>query len=164
MVIGVVSSLLLEYEEFVSDEVPDERDSGSEEFGDIGPEHRRDAECRSHKGSDAGDDRAIDAGSREADGDELGEFRFFAVAGDILECPVFVHEIAVDDGDEERDGIEYEKSGPARDAGQLDFDIEYREIDSGIDAADEDEFRKLFGHPKQPFPGKIHVRFLEIYG
>lgn len=156
-------SLLLEDKELVADEVPDEGDAGREEFGDVCPEYGGYTEYRSDEGGDTRDDTAIDAGSEETDADELREFRFFSIAGNILECPVFVHEVAVDDCDEEGDGIEYEKSAPARDAGELDLDVQHRKINGGIDAADEDEFRKLFRHTCQSFSGEIHVSVLSVY-
>jgi hypothetical protein len=107
-------------------------------------------------GANTVNDTAIDTGANEADDDELGEFRFLTIAGNILECPVFVHEITVDDGDEEGDGIEYEDAWTTGDACYLQLDIEYRKIDDCIDATDDDENRKLFDNPQEAFSGEIH--------
>lgn len=107
-------------------------------------------------GTDTVHDTAIDTGTNEADDDELGEFGLLAILRDILECPVFVHEVTVDDGDEEGDGIEYEDARTTGDTCYLQLDIEYRKIDGGIDATDDDENRKLFGNPQEAFSGEIH--------
>ena len=136
--------LLVEHEELVADEVPDEREAGRHQFGDIGPQDGAQAEQRRDIGRDAGQDESVDDDADDADCEELGELdRFLLCLGLVLERPVLVHKVAVDDSDGERDAVEDEQLDAGRDAGEVDQDIEDKEIDAGVDAADDDEFGEL---------------------
>jgi len=135
-----------ENEEFVADEVPNERESGSQQFGDLGPEDGAQTEERRNVGSDACKYQSVDNDADDADGQELREFDGFLLRFRlVLECPVFVHEIAVDDSYRKRNAVQDKELNAGCDAGDVDEDIQNEKINAGVDASNDDEFGKLLG-------------------
>ncbi len=146
------SNLFFEDEEFVTDEVPDEREARGEELSDDDPVGIGDAEHRLGEGRDDIDDTTVDADANEADDEELREFeRLLLGSSFVLERPELVHEVAIHDGDREGNSIQDDDADTASDASDSDEDTENDDIDTSVDAADDDELGELLDGPDEPF-------------
>lgn len=92
--------LLFEHDEFVADEIPDERKTGSKEFANIGPELGSDIDNVWNVARETRDDAAVDEDADDADDKELGELDrrllILNVCSGFFECPAAIHVIAVD--------------------------------------------------------------------
>ena len=102
----MVLDLSLENDEFVTEEVPDKGGCSRHKFGNVDPELIGDPEWRSDIGGDEGDNTAIDRYTNKADGQELRELEwlFFGLRL-ILERPVFVEEVTIDDRNGKGDAV-----------------------------------------------------------
>jgi hypothetical protein len=138
--------LFLENPEFVADEIPEESGGGAADGSQISPQFSGKGD-ESDAWSDAVHENArgchVDRHPDDAHKEKLGKLLGLLGFLFVLECPIFVEEVAENHGAEKRESL---KSGIIYSfafSAQEHFEVQDGDVDEKVHKADQDEFREL---------------------